>query len=168
MRRSVFGNRKAARIGRTESFFIEVAVAVPVFALCCCAVLYMLAQAAERADHANMTARAAAYVQSWCELYSATGSSETAAAELFGEDAEKYRSGVDYYIPVDMDFVCCEGSPAAHVSVKERSRDASRDELVYGLISEITVTVIYDGGQISADAVYYEPYDAVINLETEE
>ena len=87
MKKSIFGVPRHNGGIRLDPFFIETALIIPVFAVCCCGILRILGTAADRADHEQTYAAAVACAESWCELYGASGSLELSAEELFGKQA---------------------------------------------------------------------------------
>ena len=84
MRKNIFGIRRADGGILLDSFFTELVLIIPVFAISCCAVLQMFSIAAKAAENRQIKASAIACAQSWCELYSAGRAFEQCAEELFG------------------------------------------------------------------------------------
>ena len=169
MRRSIFGVPRRNGGIRIDPFFIETALIIPVFAICCCGILRILGTAAKRADNEQAYAAAVACAQSWCELYGATGSLELSAEELFGKEAaESCLSGMSATIPTDELFAYSpEQSPSA-VYITETVEECKRDGLAYGQLFSSDIRIVWENGEISERAVHYSPYPLVIPAETEE
>ena len=136
MRKNIFGIRRADGGILLDSFFTELVLIIPVFAISCCAVLRMFSIAAK-------TASAIACAQSWCELYSAGRSSEQCAEELFGISGTA--------IITDSSFTY---DPEGNISIiiSEDTEDTA-----YGQMKTSVINIIWQDGEISETAARYEP-----------
>ncbi|MCI7766833.1 MAG: hypothetical protein MSJ26_02480 [Oscillospiraceae bacterium] len=169
MKRSIFGFPRNKVGIRLDPFFIETALIIPVFAVCCCGILRILGIAAERADHEQTYAAAVACAESWCELYGASGSLELSAEELFGKRAaESCISGLSAAVPTDELFHYSPEDSSAAVFISESVEECVSDGLVYGQLFSSDIRIVWDNGEISERAVHYSPYPVVIPTETEE
>lgn len=168
MRRSVFGKPSSGGAVRINPFFIETAIILPVFALCCCAVLKTLAVAAQRADNERTYAAAVACAESWCELFSASGSTELAAEELFGEDIVKANEGsMSFSIPCDGLFGYSPDDGTAAAYITESIEECRAEGLVYGQLITSDICLVWEGGRVEQSAVYYSPYSVSFADESE-
>ncbi|MBQ5333204.1 MAG: hypothetical protein J6K92_08095 [Oscillospiraceae bacterium] len=169
MKKSIFGVPRHNGGIRLDPFFIETALIIPVFAVCCCGILRILGTAADRADHEQTYAAAVACAESWCELYGASGSLELSAEELFGKQAaECCISGMNMAIPTDDLFTYSPKNSSANVFISETIEECITDGLVYGQLFSSDIRIVWDNGEISERAVHYSPYPVVIPAETEE
>lgn len=169
MKRSIFDEPRGGGAIRLDPFFIELALIIPVFALCCCSTLQTLGAAARRADREQTYAAAVACAQSWCELYSASGNAELAAEEIFGKKAaERCVHGMSFMIPCDKRFgyTTGEGGSTA-VYISENISECKRDGLIYGQLLTSDIRIVWDGETVEQRAVYYEPYPLSIPEEQE-
>ncbi len=148
MKKNVFGLKGSGAALRIDSFFAELLLIIPVFAAACCAALSLLSAAAKRAENEEIKAEAIACVQSWCELYSISGSAEQCAAEVFGTDI----SGGEDEFYSDKGF---------SVDVTESCEEMLSGSLAYGQLFISEITVSWDGGEITESAVKYLPYPEV-------
>lgn len=168
MRRSVFGKPDSNGAIRINPFFIETAIILPVFALCCCAVLRTLAVAAQRADNERTYAAAVACAESWCELFSASGSTELAAEELFGNDAAKANEdSMSFVIPCDRLFAYSPDNGTAAVYITESIEECKCNGLIYGQLITSDISLVWEGGRVEQSAVYYSPYSVSFADESE-
>ena len=167
MKKSIFGiprNRDGIKL---DPFFIETALIIPVFAVCCCGILRILGIAADRADNEQTYAAAVACAESWCELYGNTGSLELSAEELFGKQAaESCISGMNAVIPADEQFHYSENGSAA-VFISESVEECCTDGLVYGQLFSADIRIVWDNGEICERAVHYSPYPIAFPAEGE-
>ncbi len=171
MRKSIFDSSAVRSPAiRIDSFFAELAIVIPVFAVSCCGVLKMLAVSAERAYSEEIRASSVSCVQSLCEIYSVCGNIDTTVVEMFNENAAQCCSeGISYVIPVDGKLDYNENNPDYTVRLSETVEDARRDNIVYGQLRTLRITLEYSdsSGGFSEEAVFYEPLAAVINMGTE-
>lgn len=168
MRRSVFGSPNTNGAIRINPFFIETAIILPVFALCCCAVLRTLAAAAQKADNERTYAAAVACAESWCEIFSASGSAELAAEELFGKDiAHQNKGNMSFVIPCDGLFGYSPDDRSSAVYISESIEECTNEGLVYGQLITSDIRLVWEGGTVEQSAVFYSPYSLSFAAETE-
>lgn len=168
MRKSVFGIKRAAAPLRLNPLFIEIAVIIPIFAVCCCSVLYILRAAAERADREQCHTAALACAESWCELYGATGELELSARELFGDEAaESCINGMEIFIPMDSGFSYDPEESTASVRITESIEECERDGLVYGNMCRSEIHILWADGEIRETAAHYAPYPTAFRIDEE-
>lgn len=168
MKNSIFGTTRVSHGGAPDSFFIELALSVLVFAVCCCAVLQMLAISRERAVTEETKAAATACAQSWCDIYRICGNADTAAEELFGELPPECSNGSLIVIPADIN---CKYSPDnGHITViiTETTHDSATDNIVYGQLYTSDIRIIWRDGEINASSACYKPFATVVHTGTEE
>lgn len=159
MKISIFGEPRRNGAIRLNPFFIETALILPVFALCCCSTLQTLGAAAKRADREQTYAAAVACAESWCELFSASGNTELAAKELFGKNAaESCIVGMRFMIPCDKRFRYAPDENDGAVYISESIEECKRDGLIYGQLFTSDIRIVWEGGTIEESAVYYAPY----------
>lgn len=169
MKRSIFGEPRRNGAIRLDPFFIETALIIPVFALCCCSTLQTLGAAARRADREQTYAAAVACAESWCELYSASGNTELAAEELFGKNAaESCIDGMSFMIPCDKLFRYSPNENEGAVYISESIEECGRDGLIYGQLLTSDIRIVWEGGTIEERAVCYDPYPLSIPEEKED
>lgn len=159
MKRNIFGLTGRGGAIRVDSFFAELALIIPVFAVSCCAALELLSSAARKAEAEEAKAAAIACAQSWCELYSINGSMEECAEAVFGEGSA---SGIKGFGGVFL----LDGGLTARVS--ESTEETRNGSIVYGRLCTSEITVSWDVGELSESAVKYFPYSAIIYSEEEE
>lgn len=168
MKRSIFGEPRHNGAIRLDPFFIEIALIIPVFALCCCSTLRTLGAAAKRADREQTYAAAVACAESWCELYSATGSTELAVGEIFGKNAaENCIGGMSFMIPCDKLFRYAPNETDGAVYITENIEECKRDGLIYGQLLTSDIRIVWKGGTVEERAVCYAPYPLCIPDEQE-
>lgn len=159
MKKNIFGLTCRSGAIRIDSFFAELVLIIPVFAVSCCAALELLSSAARKAEAEEAKAAAIACAQSWCELYSMNGSIEECAEAIFGTEATSGINGVKGVFTLD-------GGLTAKVS--ESTEETRNGSMVYGQLCTSEITVSWDGGEITQSAVKYFPYSATIYSEEEE
>ena len=135
MRKNIFGIRRADGGILLDSFFTELVLIIPVFAISCCAVLQMFSIAAKAAENRQIKASAIACAQSWCELYSVGRSFEQCAEELFG---------------ISGTAIITEGNIS--IIISEDTEDTA-----YGQMKTSVINIIWQDGEISETAARYEP-----------
>lgn len=168
MKKSIFGEPRHNGGFKINPLFIEIAVIIPVFALCCCSTLRTLSAAAKRADREQTYAAAVACAESWCELYSAAGSAEIAAEELFGRNAaDNCVNGMSFMIPCDKLFKYSPESGGGAVYITEKIEECKRDGLIYGQLLTSEIRIVWDGGTVEETAVHYAPYPLCIPEDSE-
>lgn len=168
MKRSIFGEPRRNGGIRLDPFFIEIALIIPVFALCCCSTLQTLGAAARRADREQTYAAAVACAESWCELYSASGNAEFAAEELFGKKAaESCIDGMSFMIPCNKQFGYDPDKNDAAVYISETIEECRRDGLIYGQLLTSDIRIVWEDGTLEERAVFYAPYPLSIPDEQE-
>lgn len=168
MKRSIFGEPRHNGAIRLDPFFIEIALIIPVFALCCCSTLHTLGAAAKRADREQTYAAAVACAESWCELYSATGSAELAAEEIFGKNAaESCIDGMSIMIPCNKRFGYAPNDGGGAVYITETMEECKRDGLIYGQLLTSDIRIVWEGGSVEERAVCYAPFPLCIPDEQE-
>ncbi|MGN0638840.1 MAG: hypothetical protein ACI4J0_10750 [Huintestinicola sp.] len=169
MKKSIFGEPRRSGGIKLDPFFIEIALIIPVFALCCCSTLRTLGMAAKRADREQTYAAAVACAESWCELYSATGNAQLAAEELFGKkSAENCSDGMSFMIPCDKLFRYAPGDGGGAVYITESIEECKRDGLIYGQLLTSDIRIVWEGGTVEESAVCYAPYPLCIPDEEED
>lgn len=148
MRKNIFGIRRINGGIVLDSFFTELVLIIPVFAVSCCAVLQMFSIAADTAHNREIKASAIACAQSWCELYSAGRSSVQCAEELFGSVPAFSGTGV---ILADSSF---SYDPEGDISIiiSESSEDTASGQLKTSVIN-----IIWQDGELSESAARYVP-----------
>ena len=159
MKKNIFGLTGRGGAIRIDSFFTELVLIIPVFAVSCCAALELLSSAARKAEAEESKAAAIACAQSWCELYSINGSMEECAEAVFGAEATSGIKGVKGVFSLD-------GGLTARVS--ESTEETRNGSIVYGQLCISEITVSWDGGEITESSVKYFPYSAIIYSEEEE
>ncbi|MCM1523030.1 MAG: hypothetical protein NC120_01115 [Ruminococcus sp.] len=165
MKRSIFGTRGTALGVTVDSFFTELALAMPVFALCCCAVLQMLAVSRGRARTEETKAAAIACAQSWCDIYRGCGSAEKAAEELFGELPAECMDGSSFAVPADMCRKYFPDRSDITIKITEKTEDSGRNGIVCGQLYTSDIQILWQDGEISASSVCYNPFPAVVHTE---
>lgn len=170
MKKSIFTGRRESFGGiRIDPFFTELAVIIPVFAMCCCAVLQMLSAASKRAETERLRADAVSLSQSYCEIYSVCGSAEEAAEEVFGKDIPKMLlSKSEFAVPLDSDGKYTAEAPVMTALITESSEDTRKGSLVYGQLMISEIHIVFGGEDFGCDAAYYKPFPAIIYAETED
>lgn len=168
MKKSIFGEPRRNGAIRLDPFFIEIALIIPVFALCCCSTLNTLGAAAKRADREQSYAAAVACAESWCELYSAVGNAELAVTELFGKNAaDSCIKGMAFVIPCDKLFNYAPQNGVGAVYISENIEECKRDGLIYGQLLSSDIRIVWEGGTVEERAVCYAPYPLCIPDEQE-
>lgn len=168
MKGSIYGASKAVSQKGLDPFFIELSLSVLVFAVCCCAVLQMLAISRERAVTEETKAAAVACAQSWCDIYRGCGNAELAAEELFGELPPECSNGSQFVIPVDIHCAYSPDNSRIHVIITEKAEDSGTGGIVCGQLYTSDIQIIWQGGEISASSACYKPFAAVVHTVTEE
>ncbi|MGN1090430.1 MAG: hypothetical protein ACI4Q6_08520 [Huintestinicola sp.] len=166
--KNIFSMKKKHPLIRFDPFFIELAIILPVFAICCCAVLKMLAVSSERAKAEEMRASALTLASSYCEVYGVCGSMERSAAEVFADVPEEILQRNEAVFMTDICGRYGENGDELMISVTERSEDVFRDGMIYGVMmySDITITSKYN--EMSSSSCCYKPMAAIIGFGEEE
>lgn len=161
--KNIFSVKKKQPMIRFDPFFIELAIILPVFAICCCAVLKMLAVSSERARAEEMRTSALTLASSYCEVYGVCGSMERAAAEVFSDVPEDILQRSEACFMTDSCGRYVVNDDELMISVTERSEDISCDGMIYGVMmySDITITSRYS--DISSSSCCYKPMAAIIS-----
>lgn len=159
MKKNIFGLTGSGGSIKIDSFFTELVLIIPVFAVSCCAALELLSSAAKKAEAEEAKAAAIACTQSWCELYSINGSIEECAEAIFGAEAAAGIKGLNGVFSLDGGLT---------VKVHEVTEETQNGSVVYGQLCTSEITVSWDGGEITESAVKYFPCSAVIYSEEEE
>lgn len=166
--KNIFSLKKHHSQIRFDPFFIELAIILPVFAICCCAVLKMLAVSSERAKAEEMRASALTLAGSYCEVYGVCGNMERAAAEVFADVPEEILQRNEAVFMTDSCGKYSENGDGLLISVRERSEDVSRDGMIYGVMMYSDITIISGYNETSSSSCCYKPMAAVIGLGEEE
>lgn len=149
MKRNIFGIRRFGGGIAVDTFFAELMIIIPVFAISCCGVLQMFSIAARTAENRRIKASAIACAQSWCELYSAGRDTTECAYELFEGLPDNFPG--HGAIRADKSFAY---DPDGDISViiSESGEDTER-----GRINTSEINIIWSDGELSQAAARYEP-----------
>ncbi len=166
MRKSIFTGVRPSGAGiKIDSFFAELALIIPVFAISCCAVLRMLAVSSERAGDEMYKSLSVTLAQSYCELYSECGSMEKAAAEIFGSDIpDELLSSSRCAVPLDKNGTYSPSSENFAAVITETVEEMTTDGIAYGQLCTSDIRISYEGEEFSCSAVCYIPYKTVIYI----
>ncbi len=164
MNRSVFTGEKVSSVRLPAPLFIEIAIIIPVFAVCCCAVVQMLLTASQRSENENLYALSISSAQSYCEIYRAAPDAAAAAREIFGENIPDDRlKGDKYVLGLDKNGIYTDTTASMYAIIAQNKQYTDT-----GTVFTSSVQIIYDDGKFTAQASCYIPSPDYITVVSEE